>query len=219
MPETSSQVYKTEEKEAQGHSSDERTWAALAHASTLLNAAVGFGGLISAGVIWLTKKEESAWVAFHAAQSLVFQSLQLLVTLVVVGGSWVLGFAFSFLTLGFGTFIAVPLMFLTFFLGMLIMFGGVAYSLYGAFQIYNGQAFSYLWVGDWVAQRSHTQGENKPRATVAPAASKNVTTIIIVIAVVLVLGLLCAFLGLVGLSILGGAFFLLAEAPAVLIGG
>ncbi|MCX6035630.1 MAG: DUF4870 domain-containing protein [Chloroflexi bacterium] len=56
------------------HSSDERTWAALAHGCALLVLAGGVGGIIAALVIWLTQKEKSAWAAFHALQSLVFQA-------------------------------------------------------------------------------------------------------------------------------------------------
>ena len=66
----------------QPHSSDERTWAALAHASTLLNFVVGMGGTIGAGLIWLIKREESEWVAFHGLQALVFQGLVLVAMLI-----------------------------------------------------------------------------------------------------------------------------------------
>ena len=60
------------------HTSDERTLAALAHASALLNFVLGgFGGIIAAAIIWLTHKEKSAWVAFHGLQSLVFQIISL----------------------------------------------------------------------------------------------------------------------------------------------
>jgi len=134
-------------------SHDERTWAALAHACALLNFATGLGGLIGAAVIWFAKKDESDWIAFHGLQSLAFQAAQLVVALVVVGGTWILGFAFSFLTLGVGTLIAVPFMFLTFFLGIVVMVGGLLYSLYGAYQVYKGQEFRYLWVGDWLASQ------------------------------------------------------------------
>jgi uncharacterized Tic20 family protein len=189
-------------------SQDERTWAALAHACVVLNFAVGLGGLIGAAVIWLTKKEESDWVAFHGLQSLAFQAVQLVVTLVVVGGTWVLGFAFSFVTLGFGTLVAVPLMFLTFFLGILMMVGGMAYSLYGAYRIYNGQEFRYLWVGDWIARQSAepTPGELH-RPFEAEQAHKNTTLIIVVVAVALVLCVLCVVLGVVLLGVLGGTLY------------
>jgi uncharacterized Tic20 family protein len=208
------------EPELPTHSSEERTWAALAHASVLLNFVVGLGGVIAAGVIWLIKKEESEWVGFHGLQSLVFQGLQLAVTLVVVGGTWVLGFAFSFLTLGFGTLIAVPLMFLTFFLGMLIMVAGLVYGLYGAYQVYNGQDFRYPWLGDWLVQRS---SEPRQASLRSPAerdrSSKNTLLILIAVLVVLVLCVFCAIAGLIAFGILGGIFAYNASAwlPALFV--
>jgi uncharacterized Tic20 family protein len=136
------------------HSSDERTWAALAHASTLLNMATGMGGLIAAAVIWLTQKEKSAWVAFHGLQSLVFQAAQSLIVFLVVGVVWVVGFAFSFITIGFGAIVAVPVMIVTMFLGIAFMMAGTVYALYGAYRVYEGHEFRYIWIGDWVYRRS-----------------------------------------------------------------
>ncbi len=144
------------------HSSDERTWAALAHASTLLNAATGMGGLIGAAVIWLTQKEKSAWVAFHGLQSLVFQAAQSLIVSLVVGVVWVVGFALSFITLGLGAIVAVPVMIMVMFLGLALMTGGLVYSLYGAYQVYEGREFRYIWIGDWVYQRSFETSETEP---------------------------------------------------------
>jgi len=136
---------------------EETTWAALAHASNLLNLVTGMGGLAAAGVIWLSKKDESQQVAFHALQSFVFQAVQFLVILLVVGGTWVPGFLCSFVTLGFGAIVAVPLMFVTAALGFAIMIAGLAYSLYGAYQVSNGQPFRYVWVADWIDKRSFGQ--------------------------------------------------------------
>jgi uncharacterized Tic20 family protein len=135
------------------HSSDERTWAAFAHGSALLNLAGGIGGIITALVVWLTQKEKSSWVAFHGLQALVFQAATLILTVLVVGIVWVLGFAFSFITVGIGTLVAVPLMILVFFLGFAIMGAGMDYSLYGAYQVYQSRDFRYIWIGDWVYQR------------------------------------------------------------------
>jgi uncharacterized Tic20 family protein len=136
------------------HSADERTWAALAHASTLLNMVTGMGGLIAAAVIWLTQKEESAWVAFHGLQSLVFQAAVYLTVSLVVGVVWLVGFALSFITLGLGTIVAVPVMIVVMLLGIALMAAGTVYSLYGAYQIYEGREFRYIWIGDWILQRS-----------------------------------------------------------------
>jgi uncharacterized Tic20 family protein len=144
------------------HSSDERTWAALAHASSLLNAATGMGGVIAAAVIWLTQKEKSAWVAFHGLQSLVFQAAQSLIVFLVVGVVWIVGFAFSFITIGLGTIIAVPVMIVVMFLGIALMMAGLVYSLYGAYQVYEGREFRYIWIGDWVHQHSFETAETEP---------------------------------------------------------
>ena len=136
------------------HSSDERTMAALAHGSALLNIFSGAGGLIAAVVIWLTQREKSAWVAFHALQSLVFQAVVLIVTVLVVGVVWVVGFIVSFATIGIGTIVAVPVMILVFFGGFAMIAAGMVYSLYGAYQIYQGREFRYIWIGDWLQRRS-----------------------------------------------------------------
>jgi len=135
---------------------DERTMAALAHASHLLNAVTGMGGLIAAGAIWLTQKEKFPRAAFHGLQSLVFQGLLMILVVVEVGVVWVLGFVFSFATMGIGTIVAVPIMILSMFLAFLLMGAGIAYSLYGAYQVYEGREFNYYLIGDWVQQ--HQQG-------------------------------------------------------------
>ena len=135
------------------HSENERTWAALAHASTLLNlAAPGIGGIVASLVIYLSFKEKSTWVAFHALQATLFQLLLLAAIILIVGGSWVIGFIFSFITIGFGAIFAVPVMFTTFFLGAFILLAGMAYGMYAAFQINRGNEFTYFWAGNWAAQ-------------------------------------------------------------------
>jgi uncharacterized Tic20 family protein len=136
------------------HSSDERTWAALAHASTLINMATGMGGLIAAAVIWLTQKEKSAWVAFHGLQSLVFQAAVYLTVSLVIGVVWLAGFALSFITFGIGAIVTVPVMIVVMFLGIALMTCGLVYSLYGAYQVYEGREFRYIWIGDWILQHS-----------------------------------------------------------------
>ena len=136
------------------HTSDERTMAALAHGSAVLNLFAGIGGLIAAFVIWMTQKEKSAWVAFHALQSLVFQAVVLGGTVLVVVLVWIVGFAVSFATVGIGTIVAVPVMILSFFVGFLIIGGVVVYGVYGAYQIYQGREFRYIWIGNWLQQRA-----------------------------------------------------------------
>jgi uncharacterized Tic20 family protein len=136
------------------HTSDERTMAALAHGSAVLNLFAGIGGLIAAFVIWMTQKEKSAWVAFHALQSLVFQAVVLGATVLVVVLVWIVGFAVSFATVGIGTIVAVPVMILSFFVGFIVIGGVVVYGVYGAYQIYQGREFRYIWIGNWLQQRA-----------------------------------------------------------------
>ncbi len=59
--------------ERPGLTENERTLAALAHACTLLNLVTGFLGVIVAGIIWLSYRDRSRYVAFQALQSAVFQ--------------------------------------------------------------------------------------------------------------------------------------------------
>jgi uncharacterized Tic20 family protein len=52
--------------------SEERIWAALAHGSILL-----FGwGVIVPAIVWISQREKSSYVAFHAIQALAYQLLQ-----------------------------------------------------------------------------------------------------------------------------------------------
>ncbi|MDF2701466.1 MAG: hypothetical protein K0S10_410 [Rubrobacteraceae bacterium] len=52
---------------------DERTWSALAHLSTFLNAFTGFFGPVAAFVIWLVHRDKSPTVAHHALRSVFYQ--------------------------------------------------------------------------------------------------------------------------------------------------
>jgi uncharacterized protein len=56
---------------------DERSWAALAHLSALLNLFTGFLGPVAAFVVWLVYRERSSVVARHAMRSVVYQSVWL----------------------------------------------------------------------------------------------------------------------------------------------
>ncbi len=54
-------------------SSDEKLWAALSHGLTLVGCWVAIGQLLAPLIIYLVKKDSSAFVAAHARESLNFQ--------------------------------------------------------------------------------------------------------------------------------------------------
>ena len=45
-------------------------------------------------------------------------------------------------------------MLLFFFGGFVMIAAGMIYSLYGAYQIYQGREFRYKWIGGWLPRRS-----------------------------------------------------------------
>ncbi len=68
--------------------SDERTWAMLAHLLGLLT------GFLAPLIIYLVHKDRSRFVAFHSLQALYFQIAILLL--------WLILFCIAVITLGFG---------------------------------------------------------------------------------------------------------------------
>jgi uncharacterized Tic20 family protein len=68
--------------------SDERLLAAIAHGSIIL-----FGwGVLAAIVLWISQRQKSAFVAFHALQALTYQLLQALYWLVAMPIMFMLAF-------------------------------------------------------------------------------------------------------------------------------
>lgn len=72
---------------------DERTWALIGHALTFVE-----GGIVGPLIVYLLKRQESEFVAFHALQSLYFGLLALAVigpaTLITCGAGAVLVFPY-----------------------------------------------------------------------------------------------------------------------------
>ncbi len=77
---------------AAGPSSNERTLALVAHALSFVE-----GGVIGPLILYLAKRDESEFVAFHALQSLYFG----LLAVVVIG-------PIAFMTCGLGAVLVVP---------------------------------------------------------------------------------------------------------------
>jgi uncharacterized Tic20 family protein len=125
-----------------GPTQDERTIAALAHASNLLNLVTGFGGLIAAAVIWLSYRDRSKYVEDQALQATVFQGL-LLVSGALVALMWIAVGLLSAIIIGL---CLIPFALLLSLVPVVAFF----YPFYAALEVYQGRDFKYLWVGDLV---------------------------------------------------------------------
>jgi uncharacterized Tic20 family protein len=128
-----------------GLTQDDRTLAALAHASMLLNLVTGFGGLIAAVVIWLAYRDRSKYVEDQALQATVFQGLWL-VSGAVVAMMWVAVGLLSAIIIGI---CLIPFAILISLVPIVAFF----YPFYAAIEVYQGRDFKYLWLGDLVRGR------------------------------------------------------------------
>lgn len=115
--------------------SDEKTWAILAHVSILLGAiTVGLLGPVAAFVIWLVKKDESDYVAKQALQSLI----------VVAVLSWIMWIAIAVLSVAVIGICLIPL-------GLLLDLAAIGYGCYAAYVCSLGQEFKYPIIWDMIA--------------------------------------------------------------------
>jgi uncharacterized Tic20 family protein len=162
-----------------GPTSNERIWAALAHASVLLTfvLAVSTGGLaIILGalvplVIWLAFRDRSRFVAFHAMQASVFQLAAVLawVALAIVGvivliPVWLVTILLMLVLIGFLLLPVALVLTVALPAALVIMpLAVLVYGLYGAFEVYVGRDFRYWKVADWIERR----GMKDPSAQLA----------------------------------------------------
>jgi uncharacterized protein len=73
--------------DASAISSDAKTWGMLCHLSTLAGAVVPFAHIIAPLVIWLMKKDESAFVDYHGKEAVNFQitiTIAYIVTIILI---------------------------------------------------------------------------------------------------------------------------------------
>jgi uncharacterized Tic20 family protein len=122
---------------------EEQNWAMLAHLSILLNLATGFLGGIAALIIYLIYKERSHYIAYHAMQSFLFQSITWIgaslvgSTLIAIGGTfWFLILPLILVLIGLIILLLVP--------------ASLIYGIIGAVDVSNGRDFRYWQVGSWV---------------------------------------------------------------------
>jgi uncharacterized Tic20 family protein len=123
--------------------SEERTWAMLAHLSMVVNLITGMVGPIIALVIYLTYKNRSRYVAYQALQSLIIQIIGWVGGGALIAAAWAITGVLSLLIVGL---CLIPFAVIFSFLPI----ATVVYSIMGAIQCNQGEDFRYWLVGDWV---------------------------------------------------------------------
>ncbi len=123
--------------------SEERTWAMLAHLSVLANLLTGFLGPVIALIIYLVYKERSRYVAYHSLQSFIFQLIWWVGAGVVAGIAWTIS--------GVLALVLVGCCLMPFALVVSLMpIAALIYGVVGAVQCSQGNDFRYWLIGDWV---------------------------------------------------------------------
>ena len=146
-------------------STDEWTAAALAHASALLTLILGMAGGVGALVgpavplaMYFGDRERSRFVAFHALQSFIYQVAGVLIYAVLaavlavwMAMAWTISGLLSAVLVGL---LLMPFALLLTLLAVLLLvcapFAWLGYGLYGAYQVYQGRAFRYWLIGEWL---------------------------------------------------------------------
>ncbi len=108
--------------------SESRNWAMGAHLSAI--AAVVVGGLSFLGplVLWLVKKDDDAFVGYHAKEALNFNISVLIYVAAAV--------ALSIATLGIGLIFVIPL-------GLIASVGWLIVTVIAAMKASNGESYRY----------------------------------------------------------------------------
>ena len=135
-----------------------KTLAALAHASILLGLFTnGVGGIVAALVIWATQKDKAPFAAAQALQSMVYQGVTFVITM-IAWCCW--GILYTVMILmpmitNPGAYDAAPPAGL--WVGLILMvvpFGiwglTILYGLYGAARCLGGHDFKYAIIGNWL---------------------------------------------------------------------
>lgn len=145
---------------------DERTMAALAHASTLFTLLVGLPTLGLGGVlfvfvpflIYLSYRDRSRFVAFHAAQAFALQVVvtvgffvSILIGALVIAIVWVITGLLTVILIGLiliPVAILVTLAIVIVWIAAPFVMGG--FSLVGTVETANGRDYRYPYIGPWV---------------------------------------------------------------------
>jgi len=152
-------------------SENERKWAALAHASTLLTAVValasgGLGVLLTMFVpllIYFSYRKRSEYVAFHALQAFTIQLVGTIGWLALIVVGTIVGVALLFvsviLMIVLVGIVLAPIVILAYVLFVLASFllpiGMVIYAMIAAVETWNGHNYRYPYIARWVEGQMH----------------------------------------------------------------
>jgi len=125
----------------------ERHWAAMAHLSALLLAfltswAAGLAGVLAAGVIYLIKRNDSAFAAAHAREAVNF-NLSMFLYACLAGAIGVVLVGATVLTLGIGAIVTAPAGLLLAALAIAIAVMWLVCSIIAAIKAWNGEEYRY----------------------------------------------------------------------------
>jgi hypothetical protein len=150
---------------SQASPTNEWTASALAHASILLTLVLAFAGGVGALVglavplvIYLSYRERSRFITFHALQSLVYQGAGVLIYIALavvlvaaVAAAWTISGLLSVAVIGF---LLMPLALVITGLTVILLLGApllwVGYGIYAAYRVYQGEDFRYRLLGEWL---------------------------------------------------------------------
>lgn len=154
-------------------SEDERILAALAHASIIANV-VNLAGMIATTLIWATQRERSEFVRQHSLQSLLYQGLVLVISIVLMV-FWGLCLGLSLLPVALRPDLyrsSPPNSFWIALLGLALPIGfwilATVYGLYGAYRVYRGRPFYYPIAGRFIRRQSADGAAPRPSPPPAP---------------------------------------------------
>jgi hypothetical protein len=122
---------------------DERTWAMLAHVLAAAGHFVAVLAWLAPLVVWLVKKEQSRFAAFHGLQSLLFQ----LMWMVILAVGWGITTLLMAVLIGF---LLVPVM-------IALHLVPVIWAVVAGIKASNGEWYEYPVVGAW-ARRNAAPG-------------------------------------------------------------
>ena len=153
-------------------SDNERKWATLAHASSLLTALIalfsaGMGVLLTMMiplVIYFSFRKRSEYVAFHALQAFTIQLVGTIGFLVLLLAGFIVWLALLlvsilliFVVVGIFLLPVVALLLPVMFLASLVLpLGMIIYSVIAAVESWGGKNYRIPYVGRWVESQMHT---------------------------------------------------------------